>query len=99
MIGRNKRTRAPAFTLVELLTVIAIITLLIGILTPALGAARDKAKNTAIKAQLNAMEVGLADSPRANEILLALVMTTGPRVHARVGGLKASEIKGEDGLR
>ena len=38
-------------------------------------------------------------SPRADEILLALVMTTGPRVHARVGGLKASEIKGEDGLR
>ena len=32
--------------------------------------------------------------PRADEILLALVMTTGPRVHARVGGLKASEIKG-----
>jgi hypothetical protein len=27
------------------------------------------------------------------------VMTTGPRVHARVGGLKASEIKGQDGLR
>jgi len=26
-------------------------------------------------------------------------MTTGARVHARVGGLKASEIKGEDGLR
>jgi hypothetical protein len=26
-------------------------------------------------------------------------MTTGGRVHARVGGLKASDIKGEDGLR
>jgi hypothetical protein len=26
-------------------------------------------------------------------------MTTGPRIHARVGGLAASEIKGEDGLR
>jgi len=26
-------------------------------------------------------------------------MTTGARVHARVGGLKASDIKGEDGLR
>ena len=38
-------------------------------------------------------------APRADEILLALVMTTGPRIHARVGGLKASEIKGEDGLR
>ena len=30
---------------------------------------------------------------------IALVMTTVPRIHARVGGLKASEIKGEDGLR
>ena len=47
----------------------------------------------------DAMEVGITDAPRADEILLALVMTTGPRVHARVGGLKASEIRGEDGLR
>ena len=45
------------------------------------------------------MEVGVTDSPRAEEIVLALVMTTGPRIHARSGGLKASEIKGEDGLR
>ena len=52
-----------------------------------------------VRSHFDAMEVGLADSPRADEILLALVMTTGPRVHARVGGLKASEIKGEDGLR
>jgi len=27
------------------------------------------------------------------------VMTTGARIHDRAGGLKASEIKGEDGLR
>jgi hypothetical protein len=27
------------------------------------------------------------------------VMTTGGRVHDRVGGLRASEVKGEDGLR
>jgi hypothetical protein len=45
------------------------------------------------------MEVGITDAPRADEIVLALVMTTGSRIHARVGGLKASEIKGEDGLR
>jgi len=52
-----------------------------------------------VRSHFDAMEVGLADAPRADEIVLALAMTTGPRVHARVGGLKASEIKGEDGLR
>jgi hypothetical protein len=26
-------------------------------------------------------------------------MATGPRIHARAGGLQAGEIKGEDGLR
>jgi len=52
-----------------------------------------------VRSHFDSMEVGIADAPRADEILLALVMTTGPRVHARVGGLKASEIKGEDGLR
>lgn len=52
-----------------------------------------------VRSHFDAMEVGINDAPRAGEILLALVMTTGPRVHARVGGLKASEIKGEDGLR
>ena len=52
-----------------------------------------------VRSHFDAMEVGITDAPRADELLLALVMTTGPRVHARVGGLKASEIKGEDGLR
>ncbi len=52
-----------------------------------------------VRSHFDAMEVGLADGPRADEIALALVMTTGSRVHARVGGLKANEIKGEDGQR
>lgn len=52
-----------------------------------------------VRSHFDAMEVGITDAPRADEIVLALVMTTGARVHARVGGLKASEIKGEDGLR
>ncbi len=52
-----------------------------------------------VRSHFDAMEVGIADAPRADEIVLALVMTTGARVHERVGGLKASEIKGEDGLR
>lgn len=52
-----------------------------------------------VRSHFDSMEVGIADGPRADEILLALVMTTGARIHARSGGLKASEIKGEDGLR
>lgn len=52
-----------------------------------------------VRSHFDAMEVGINDAPGADEILLALIMTTGSRVHARVGGLKAWEIKGEDGLR
>jgi hypothetical protein len=52
-----------------------------------------------VRSHFDAIEIGLADAPRADEIVLALVMTTGARIHDRAGGLKASEIKGEDGLR
>jgi hypothetical protein len=52
-----------------------------------------------VRSHFDSMEVGITDAPRADEILLALVMTTGPRIHARSGGLQASEIKGIDGLR
>lgn len=52
-----------------------------------------------VRSHFDAIEVGLTDAPRANEMVVALVMTTGARVHARAGGLQASEIKGQDGLR
>jgi hypothetical protein len=52
-----------------------------------------------VRSHFDAIEVGIPDAPRADEMVLVLVMTTGARVHARVGGLAASEIKGEDGLR
>ncbi|MFG1479240.1 amino acid synthesis family protein [Xanthobacter sp. V4C-4] len=52
-----------------------------------------------VRSHFDAMEVGVPDAPRADEIVLALVMSCGPRVHARVGGLAADQIKGEDGLR
>ena len=52
-----------------------------------------------VRSHFDAIEVGITDAPKANEMVVALVMTTGPRVHARTGGLAASEIKGEDGLR
>ncbi|MCB1445447.1 MAG: amino acid synthesis family protein [Rhizobiaceae bacterium] len=52
-----------------------------------------------VRSHFDAMEVGVPDAPRANELVLALVMTTGSRIHARVGGLRAEDVKGEDGLR
>ena len=52
-----------------------------------------------VRSHFDAMEIGLNDSPRAGELLLVLVMTSGPRIHARVGGLHADAIEGRDGLR
>ncbi|MCC5970598.1 MAG: amino acid synthesis family protein [Pararhodobacter sp.] len=52
-----------------------------------------------VRSHFDAMEVGLNDAPRANELALVLVMTTGSRIHARVGGLDKTEIVGKDGLR
>ena len=52
-----------------------------------------------VRSHFDAIEVGVTDAPRAHEMVVALVMTTGPRVHARAGGLMARDIKGEDGLR
>ena len=51
-----------------------------------------------VRSHFDAIEVGVADAPRASELVLVLAMTTGPRVHARAGGLAAADIRGEDGL-
>ena len=52
-----------------------------------------------VRSHFDAMEIGITDAPRADELLFVLVMTTGARVHNRAGGLAAADIKGEDGLR
>jgi hypothetical protein len=52
-----------------------------------------------VRSHFSAQEISIPDAPRRDELIYALVMTTGPRIHHRVGGLKASEIKQMDGLR
>ena len=52
-----------------------------------------------VRSHFDGMEVRVHDAPRANEILVAVAVTSGGRPLPRVGGLKVSEIKGEDGLR
>ncbi|UCU99455.1 amino acid synthesis family protein [Acidovorax radicis] len=52
-----------------------------------------------VRSHFDAMEARVADAPRANEIVVAIVVTDSGRPLARVGGLKASEIQGADGLR
>ena len=52
-----------------------------------------------VRSHFDAMEVRVPGAPLADEIVFILVMSTGARVHARVGGLKAAEISRWDGLR
>jgi hypothetical protein len=52
-----------------------------------------------VRSHFDAITVAVPDAPRADELMLVLAMTTGPRPHARVGGLQASEISKWDGQR
>jgi hypothetical protein len=52
-----------------------------------------------VRSHFDAIESGVGDAPRANEMVVVLAMTTGPRVHARVGGLDVADVQGKDGLR
>jgi hypothetical protein len=52
-----------------------------------------------VRSHFDAMEARIGDAPRANEIVVAVVVTDSGRPLARVGGLKAADAKGQDGLR
>ena len=51
-----------------------------------------------VRSHFDSIEIGIADAPRADELLLTRDDHRWS-IHARAGGLKASDIKGEDGLR
>lgn len=52
-----------------------------------------------VRSHFSTVDVGSIDAPRADELFYTLVMATGGRVHERLGGLRANEIKVGDGQR
>lgn len=52
-----------------------------------------------VRSHFDGMEVRINDAPRANEIMVAVAVTDSGRPLPRVGGLKAGDAIGEDGLR
>jgi hypothetical protein len=52
-----------------------------------------------VRSHFDAMEARVSDAPRANEIVVAVVVTDSGRPHPRIGGLQVHEIVGTDGLR
>lgn len=52
-----------------------------------------------VRSHYNSMEIGIQDAPRPNEILFALVMGTGGRIHSRLGGLTKEKVSVHDGQR
>lgn len=52
-----------------------------------------------VRSHFDAFEMRVPGAPKADEIVLILAMSTGARIHARVGGLAASAISKWDGQR
>ena len=52
-----------------------------------------------VRSHFDAMEIRVADAPRRDEIVVAVVVTDSGRPLPRIGGLTTSDIEGKDGLR
>lgn len=52
-----------------------------------------------VRSHYDAIEAKVGDAPLPDEVVILLAGADGPRLHARLGGLRKEEAKGEDGLR
>ena len=52
-----------------------------------------------VRSHLDAMEVRVSGAPAADEVVYIQVMSLGPRIHERLGGLRAHEITRWDGQK
>ena len=52
-----------------------------------------------VRSNYDTISIGFGDAPRADEVVIAFAFASRGRLHARLGGIAASEIRGDDGLR
>lgn len=52
-----------------------------------------------VRSHYDTVSVTFTDAPGPDEVVVAVAMATRGRLHARLGGLRATDIIGEDGLR
>lgn len=52
-----------------------------------------------VRSHFNVADAGIQDAPRPNEIVFALAMADGGRIHARLGGLAKQDVSVHDGQR
>ncbi|USX19706.1 amino acid synthesis family protein [Oxalobacteraceae bacterium OTU3REALA1] len=52
-----------------------------------------------VRSHFGSAEMTLWDGPKRDEIVFGLAIATGGRIHARLGGLAAEDVVGNDGLR
>lgn len=52
-----------------------------------------------VRSHFNTADLSIWDAPRRREIVFALSVATGGRIHARSGGLRAEDVVGTDGQR
>jgi hypothetical protein len=52
-----------------------------------------------VRSNYDTVSVSFGDAPRADEVVIAFAFASRGRLHARLGGLAAADIRGDDGLR
>lgn len=52
-----------------------------------------------VRSNYDTISVAFGDAPRTDEVVVAFAFASRGRLHARLGGLAADEVRGEDGLR
>ena len=52
-----------------------------------------------VRSHYDTVTVTFGDAPRPDEVVVVFAFATRGRLHARLGGIEADEIQGQDGLR